>query len=48
MVDDINIIAHYYPEYFKIGGGTKNLLTYGLFHDLPNKEMQYVQPSSLY
>ena len=46
MVEDINIIAHYYPEYFKIGGGTKNLLTYGLFHDLHNKEMQYVQPSS--
>ena len=46
MVYDINIIAHYYPEYFKIGGGTKNLLTYGLFHDLHNKEMQYVQPST--
>ncbi|MBU3091199.1 nickel-dependent hydrogenase large subunit [Clostridium sp. CF011] len=46
MVDDINIIAHYYPEYFKIGGGTRNLLSYGLFHDLHNKEMQYVQPSS--
>ena len=46
MVDDINIIARYYPEYFKIGGGTKNLLTYGLFHDLSNKEMQYAQPLS--
>ena len=46
MVDDINIIADYYPEYFKIGGGPRNLLTYGLFHDLPNKEMQYVQPLS--
>lgn len=46
MVEDINIIARYYPEYFKIGGGTRNLLTYGLFHDLPNKEMQYVQPST--
>jgi hydrogenase large subunit len=46
MVEDINIIARYYPEYFKIGGGTKNLLTYGLFHDLPNSEMQYVKPST--
>lgn len=46
MVEDINIIAHNYPEYFKIGGGTKNLLTYGLFHDLNNKEMEYVQPSN--
>ncbi|MGV8983817.1 nickel-dependent hydrogenase large subunit [Clostridium sp.] len=46
MVEDINIIAHYYPEYFKIGGGTKNLLTYGLFYDLPNKDMQYVKPST--
>ncbi|MBU3112808.1 nickel-dependent hydrogenase large subunit [Clostridium lacusfryxellense] len=46
MVYDINIIANYYPEYFKIGGGTKNLLTYGLFHDLNNKNMQYVLPSS--
>ena len=46
MVEDINIIAHYYPEYFKIGSGTKNLLTYGLFHDLQNKEMLYAQPSS--
>lgn len=46
MVYDINIIAHYYPEYFKMGGGTKNLLTYGLFNDLPEKEMQYVKPST--
>lgn len=46
MVEDINIIAHYYPEYFKIGGGIKNLLSYGLFHDLENKEIQYVQPST--
>lgn len=46
MVEDINIIAHYYPEYFKIGGGTRNLLTYGLFHDLPDKRIQYVQPST--
>ena len=46
MVYDINIIAHYYPEYFKIGGGTKNLLTYGLFHDLNDKNMQYILPST--
>jgi hydrogenase large subunit len=46
MVYDINIIARYYPEYFKIGGGTKNLLTYGLFNDFHNKEMQYVKPST--
>ncbi|MBU3146700.1 nickel-dependent hydrogenase large subunit [Clostridium sp. CF012] len=46
MVEDINIIADYYPEYFKIGGGARNLLAYGLFHDLENKDMQYVQPLS--
>lgn len=45
MIEDINIISAYYPEYFKMGAGTKNLLTFGLFNDLPEKELVYVYPS---
>lgn len=45
MIEDINIISAYYPEYFKIGAGTKNLLTFGLFNDLPEKELVYAYPS---
>ncbi|NMM63837.1 nickel-dependent hydrogenase large subunit [Clostridium sp. P21] len=45
MIEDISIISAYYPEYFKIGAGTNNLLTFGLFNDLPEKELVYVYPS---
>jgi hydrogenase large subunit len=45
MIEDITIISTYYPEYFKIGEGTDNLLTYGLFNDLSEKELVYVYPS---
>jgi len=45
MVEDINIIAEYYPEYYKIGGGTGNLLTYGLFDEMGEGELHYVNPS---
>lgn len=45
MVEDINIISQYYPDYFKIGGGTGNLLTYGLFNGLSEEELVYTYPS---
>jgi hydrogenase large subunit len=45
MIEDMNIIAKYYPEYFTIGAGTGNLLTFGLFDDLKHKELNYVNPS---
>lgn len=45
MVEDMNIIAEYYPEYYKIGGGTGNLLTYGLFDEMEDNELHYVKPS---
>lgn len=45
MVEDMKAIAKYYPEYFRIGAGTGNLLTFGLFDDLENKQLNYVNPS---
>ena len=45
MMEDVYSIARYYPEYFKIGGGSKNIMTFGLFDDLNFKEAEYVYPS---
>lgn len=45
MMEDVYTIARYYPEYFKIGGGSKNLMTFGLFDDLNYKDAEYVYPS---
>lgn len=44
MLTDVYDIARYYPEYFKIGGGYRNLLTYGCFNDLGELGTLYVDP----
>lgn len=41
MLEDINIIASYYKDYFKNGIGYGNFMSYGLYDD------QYVKPSVL-
>ncbi len=43
MREDTDIIAAYYPEYFDMGVGYQNFMSYGVFdHDEP--EIAYVQP----
>ncbi|QCX34174.1 Ni/Fe hydrogenase [Caloramator sp. E03] len=46
MLEDVYIISQYYSDYFNIGIGCKNLLTYGLF-DFDDKSIFYVKPSVL-
>ena len=42
MVEDIEIIAKYYEDYFKIGASQGNFMSFGLFDDYG--EMSYVKP----
>lgn len=44
MIPDIYTIAEYYPEYYQMGGGYDNLLTYGLFDTYDEEELFYVGP----
>lgn len=44
MIFDAHIIAEYYPEYYYIGEGYKNLLTYGLYDGYAEEELFYVAP----
>lgn len=43
MLEDVFTIATYYKEYFKIGRGPENLMTYGLF-DNYDEGIYYVSP----
>ncbi|MBO8169584.1 MAG: nickel-dependent hydrogenase large subunit [Thermoanaerobacteraceae bacterium] len=38
--EDFEIIAHYYPEYLKIGRGYGNLMSFGMFPHPDNSELQ--------
>ncbi|UDK96325.1 Ni/Fe hydrogenase [Lysinibacillus sphaericus] len=44
MIPDVYDIAHYYPEYFKLGGGYGNLLSYGSFHNYKELGTLYTNP----
>ena len=44
MIPDVYDIAHYYPEYFKLGGGYGNLLSYGSFHHYKELGTLYTNP----
>lgn len=44
MIPDIYDIAYYYSEYYKIGGGYDNLLSYGLFNNFNELGTLYVEP----
>ncbi|MBM7647454.1 hydrogenase large subunit [Bacillus ectoiniformans] len=44
MIPDVYDIARYYPEYFRLGGGYGNLLTYGSFNNYQELGTLYVDP----
>lgn len=44
MIPDVYDIARYYPEYFHLGKGYGNLLTYGAFNDYKELGTLYVDP----
>jgi hydrogenase large subunit len=44
MLEDVNIIANYYRDYFSMGQGYKNLMSYGVFDSYKEKEINYVYP----
>lgn len=44
MLYDLNIITKYYSDYFSIGKGYGNLMTYGLYNDEANGDCTYVSP----
>ncbi|MFF5994659.1 nickel-dependent hydrogenase large subunit [Lysinibacillus sp. KU-BSD001] len=44
MIPDVYDIAYYYPEYYKMGGGYGNLLSYGLFNNYKELGTLYVEP----
>ena len=45
MIEDCNIIGQYYPEYYNMGVGDKNLMTYGVFNYPENKDIYYTGSS---
>lgn len=46
MIPDAYTIADYYPEYFEIGRGYGNLLTFGCFNNYEDLGTLYVNPSA--
>lgn len=44
MLQDVFTIAEYYKDYFSIGTGKENLMTYGVFDNYYDKELNYVRP----
>lgn len=44
MIPDVYDIARYYPDYYLIGGGYGNLLTYGSFNNYKELGTLYVDP----
>lgn len=44
MIPDVYDIARFYPEYFRLGGGYGNLLTYGAFYNYKEIGTLYVDP----
>lgn len=43
MIEDVFIITKYYKDYFSIGKGPKNLMTYGIYNNY-EKDISYVAP----
>lgn len=43
-IEDCAIIGQYYPEYYNMGAGYKNLMTYGVFNYPEYKEIYYTKP----
>lgn len=47
MLEDVYIIEDYYKDYFKIGKGYGNLMSYGVFQDYDKEGLSYVKPEVL-
>ncbi|MBC2578769.1 nickel-dependent hydrogenase large subunit [Clostridium sp. DJ247] len=47
MVEDVYIIADYYKDYFAMGRGYGNLMSYGAYDTYKEKELSYVYPGIL-
>lgn len=45
MVPDVYMIGEYYKEYYNMGAGHKNLMSYGVFDHYKEKELTYVKPA---
>ncbi|WP_163195842.1 nickel-dependent hydrogenase large subunit [Clostridium thermarum] len=45
MLEDVYIISEYYKDYFKMGQGYGNLMTYGVFDSYKDKELYYIKPA---
>ena len=46
MTEDMNLIAYYYPDYFRMGSGCKNLLSYGCFNQYDSIGTLYLNSSA--
>ncbi|MDP4091631.1 MAG: nickel-dependent hydrogenase large subunit, partial [Bacillota bacterium] len=46
MVEDVHIIADYYKEYFNLGRGYGNLMSYGMFDAYQESSLSYINPSA--
>lgn len=44
MIPDVYVLAKYYPDYFHIGVGPKNLMSFGVFNDYTDLGTLYVNP----
>lgn len=47
MLEDVNTLADYYKDYFSMGGGYGNLMSYGVYDTYKENELTYVKPSIL-
>jgi hydrogenase large subunit len=47
MLEDVNIIADYYKDYYAMGKGYGNLMTYGVYDTYKDKDISYVNPGVL-
>ncbi len=44
MLEDVNTIAQYYPEYFHLGNTYGNFMSFGVFNNYEDKNISYVSP----
>lgn len=44
MIDDVYTVSEYYKEYFQLGSGYKNLISYGLYDYYNEKDIFYLKP----
>lgn len=48
MIPDVYIISNYYRDYFSMGIGYKNLMSYGIYDTYKENQLSYVNPSILF